>query len=225
MRVLFEVRKNGEKKRKQVRIKLIKSINYLKNAAGHFRTITEHKMTVMNECFSVGLYRQGLLHALSKYSPEEFRTGVLYYQGTRSPNNAEREATGKSLAWLHHKGRNKHHFEYWIDFGPNIEEGMKGGEMPLRYVIEMAMDRIAACKTYQGDNYTDESPYRYYSRRKEYMVIHPKTRHELEVILKMLAEKGEDYTFAFIRALLRREFVREADERRRMAEEFFRGKK
>ena len=101
---------------------------------------------MMWNCFQVGLYRQGLLHDLSKYSPEEFWTGVRYYQGTRSPNAAEREMMGFSRAWLHHKGRNKHHFEYWIDVSKNKEEGLIGNKMPLNYVIEMVMDRIAACR-------------------------------------------------------------------------------
>lgn len=87
----------------------------LKNGWNHFQTITEHKCLVMKECFKVGLYKQGLLHDLSKYTPEEFRTGVLYFQGNRSPNAAEKEKMGYSGAWLHHKGRNKHHYEYWID--------------------------------------------------------------------------------------------------------------
>lgn len=81
----------------------------LHNAAGHFCTITKHKLMVMGNCFRVGLYRQGLLHDLSKYSWEEFKTGVKYYQGTRSPNAAEKDDVGYSAAWLHHKGRNKHH--------------------------------------------------------------------------------------------------------------------
>ena len=81
------------------------------NAWGHFKTITSHKFLVMKYCFKVGLYKQGFLHDLSKYSPTEFMVGAKYYQGTRSPNNAEREATGVSTSWLHHKGRNKHHFE------------------------------------------------------------------------------------------------------------------
>ena len=59
----------------------------------------------MKNCFAVGLYRQGLLHDLSKYSWEEFATGVKYYQGNRSPNAAEKEEKGYSAAWLHHKGR------------------------------------------------------------------------------------------------------------------------
>lgn len=81
------------------------------NAWKHFKTITFHKYLVAKGCFRVGLYRQGLLHDLSKYSPTEFKVGVKYYQGTRSPNNAEREDIGFSTAWLHHKGRNRHHYE------------------------------------------------------------------------------------------------------------------
>ena len=75
----------------------------------HFKTITHHRLLVMLGCFRVGLYRQGLTHDLSKYSPAEFWQGAKYYQGTRSPNTAEREENGYSLAWMHHKGRNRHH--------------------------------------------------------------------------------------------------------------------
>ena len=87
----------------------------MKNFWRHLKTITHHRHLVMRGCFRVGLYRRGLLHDLSKYSPEEFWAGVKYYQGSRSPNTAEREDKGYSAAWMHHKGRNKHHFEYWTD--------------------------------------------------------------------------------------------------------------
>ena len=82
----------------------------------HFCTITYHKYLVAKGCFAVGLYRQGLLHDMSKYSPTEFRVGAKYFQGTRSPNNAEREDIGYSSAWLHHKGRNnltQHHLSFY----------------------------------------------------------------------------------------------------------------
>ena len=131
-------------------------------AFAHFCTITKHKKLVLKECFRVGLYKQGLLHDMSKYSWTEFRVGCRYYQGTRSPNNAEREEKGYSSAWLHHKGRNKHHYEYWIDYsleGPNLLAGMK---MPVRYVVEMFLDRIAASKVYLGDAYTSDAPLAYY---------------------------------------------------------------
>ena len=82
---------------------------------GHFKTITKHKILVAKGCFKVGLYCQGIMHDMSKYSPTEFIPGAKYYQGNQSPNNIERRKYGISRAWLHHKGRNRHHFEYWID--------------------------------------------------------------------------------------------------------------
>lgn len=133
----------------------------------HFKTITHHKLLVMDGCFRVGLFKQGLLHDLSKYSPAEFLVGAKYYQGDRSPNNAEREDIGYSSAWLHHKGRNRHHYEYWIDYSSrDIEGGMAPVPMPTRYVIEMFMDRIAACKVYHGAAYKDQDPLAYYQSSK-----------------------------------------------------------
>lgn len=111
------------------------------NAWNHFRTITHHRLLVMKGCFQVGLYRQGLLHDLSKYTWTEFKTGVRYYQGDRSPNAAEKEIMGYSPAWLHHKGRNKHHFEYWIDVSTREDNWrIVGVKMPVRYFVEMVMD-------------------------------------------------------------------------------------
>lgn len=155
----------------------------------------------MRNCFKVGLYRQGILHDMSKYSPTEFLVGCKYYQGTRSPNNAEREATGYSVAWLHHKGRNKHHYEYWIDYSMKPEEGIVGLKMPMRYVIEMFMDRIAASKTYCGEKYQDTYPLAYYEKgaAKLGKMIHPATAELLHELLKMLAEQGEEKTFAYIK--------------------------
>lgn len=167
----------------------------------HFRTITHHKILVAKGCFRVGLYRQGLLHDLSKYSPTEFCVGSRYYQGTRSPNNAEREVLGYSAAWLHHKGRNKHHFEYWFDYNEDMPGKLVPVPMPDRFIAEMIMDRIAASKVYQGERYTDASAWQYYavSHGKEQDLIHPKTRETLEKYLKMLAEEGEEKTFACIK--------------------------
>ena len=84
---------------------------------GHLKTINEHKLLVMKHCFRIGLYKQGLLHDLSKYMPSELLMGFLYYDdGKSSPNNGERRDKGYSAAWMHHKGRNRHHFEYWTDY-------------------------------------------------------------------------------------------------------------
>lgn len=172
----------------------------LKKAIGHFRTITKHKILVMKGCFRIGLYRQGLLHDLSKYSPAEFLVGCRYYQGDRSPNNAEREDYGYSSAWLHHKGRNRHHFEYWTDY--SLEQNavpMAGVRMPRKYVAEMLMDRIAASKVYNEKAYTDQDPLKYYLRGKNHYMMHPQTAKELEGLLRILDKRGEKELFRFVK--------------------------
>ncbi len=163
----------------------------------HFKTITRHKYLVAKGCFQVGLYRQGLTHDLSKYGPTEFATGIKYYQGNRSPNAAERDEKGYSAAWLHHKGRNRHHWEYWIDF---TRSGMKPVPMPDRYLVEMVMDRIAASKVYNGEKYRDGDALAYFEKAEGHQdFMHPQTRDRLRELLEMLARKGEKETFRYIR--------------------------
>lgn len=160
----------------------------------------------MRYCFRIGLYKQGLLHDLSKYSPTEFLVGAKYYQGNRSPNNAEREATGISTSWLRHKGRNRHHFEYWVDYGVNCKTVIEGVPMPRKYVAEMIMDRISASRVYLGDRYTDRAPYEYYMKGKDHLwFVHERTKRQLEFLLHMLAVKGEKKTLAYIRYRFLRE--------------------
>lgn len=165
----------------------------------HLNTVNHHRALVCKYCFRLGLYKQGLTHDLSKYNPIEFMVGAKYYQGFQSPNNAERLDRGYSSSWLHHKGRNKHHLEYWIDYSLDPNTPMCGMEMPVRYVAEMFCDRIAASRTYLGDKYTDDAPLNYYEHSKTHYILHPNTRALLEKMLTMLAQEGEDKTFAYIR--------------------------
>ena len=166
----------------------------------HFKTITTHKLLVMRYCFRMGLYRQGLAHDLSKYAPVEFCAGAKYWQGNRSPNNAEREDTGVSLSWLHHKGRNRHHFEYWIDYGINCDTIIQGVPIPRRYIAEMIADRIGASRIYLGSAYTDASPLEYWEKGKDKLwFVHDSVKKDLSFLLGMLAEKGEDETMRYIR--------------------------
>ena len=133
---------------------------------GHFKTITKHKILVAKGCFKVGLYCQGIMHDMSKYSPTEFIPGAKYYQGNQSPNNIERRKYGISRAWLHHKGRNRHHFEYWIDYSLNPDaKGLVGMKIPKKYMAEMLVDRISAGKIYKKNDFTKESPLEYFNRK------------------------------------------------------------
>lgn len=180
------------------------------NTIQHIKTINNHKKLVMQGCFRLGLYWQGLTHDLSKYTWPELRIGIRYYLDGQSPHNGERKERGYSTAWLHHKGRNKHHAEYWIDYtaGPE-DKHVAGMKMPVKYLAEMFVDRVSASKNYLGDKYKDSDPLAYYNKRKHYMVIHDSTRKQLELLLHMLAERGEEETFAYIRRGVLRNNYRE----------------
>ena len=168
----------------------------------HFMTVSEHRREVRKGCFRVGLFWQGLTHDLSKFSPSEFLPGAKYYQGFRSPNNAEREKKGYSEAWMHHKGRNRHHYEYWNDYREKKVPGefpIRNVQMPRRYVAEMLMDRMAASKTYLKSAYTQHSPLDYFQNGRGLPLMHPQTAKELRRMLKILDQRGEKELFRFVR--------------------------
>ncbi len=155
----------------------------------------------MGYCFRLGMYKQGLLHDLSKYFPIDFMTGVKYWTGGERANNGERRATGLSLAWLHHKGVNKHHLEYWLDYSSdrNAKYPIEGMKMPIKYVVEMFVDRVCACRNYMGESYTNRAALEYYLRGRAFNIMHPDTAELLEKMLTLLAERGEEYTLKYIK--------------------------
>ena len=174
-----------------------------KKIKGHLKTITEHKLLVMRHCFKIGLYRQGIMHDLSKYMPSELLMGFMYYDdGKSSPNNGERRDKGYSNAWMHHKGRNRHHIEYWTDNSLHPSEAkhpLQAVEMPRKYVAEMLMDRICASKNYNKESYTQQDPLSYFEHGKSHYLLHPQTEKELHGMLRMLDQKGEEYLFHFVK--------------------------
>lgn len=173
----------------------------MKKAWKHLRTISRHRHQVIKHAYKAGILWQGLRHDLSKYSPSEFLVGIRYATGDKSPNEGERAEYGYSKAWLHHKGRNKHHFEYWTDY--NIQtKRVEPVEMPIQYVIEMFCDRVAASKTYEGKDYTNDHPLSYFLKGKAHRdnMIHPQTSHLLEEWLRLLAQEGETAAFSAMRA-------------------------
>lgn len=170
----------------------------LKNFFGHLRTVSCHRHKVLVHCIKAGIIWRGLNHDLSKFSPTEFIPGVKYFQGTRSPNEMERETFGYSKAWMHHKGRNRHHFEYWTDYNP-ITKKIEPVRMPDDFIYEMFCDRVAASKIYKKSEYNESCPLEYFKKGKQRRIIDKETSDKLELLLTMLAEKGEEETFAYIR--------------------------
>ena len=167
----------------------------------HFMTITRHRHKVMYHCLRCGILWQGMRHDLSKYSPTEFLPGARFYLGDRSPTEGERREYGYSKAWMHHKGRNKHHFEYWVDYNPAIKKSAPI-KMPLKYVVEMFCDRVAASKIYMKENYTDAAPLAYFENGRANRSINDETSALLENLLTMLKNDGEAKTFDYIKNVL-----------------------
>ncbi len=168
----------------------------------HLKTVTHHRHLVLCHCVKCGIPLQGLVHDLSKFSPAEFISGCKYYTGKRSPNEGERNAKGFSEAWMHHKGRNKHHFEYWNDIS-TVTHRYTYVKMPYRYLAEMLCDRVAASKTYMGREYTDDCALNYFLTGNGRTQMHPDTARELEKLLRMLANEGELKTFSYIKQQLK----------------------
>jgi len=167
---------------------------------GHLKTVHMHRSLVRRHCFKCGLYKQGLTHDLSKYSLFELVPSIKYYQGWRSPYPYEKELKGYSLGWLHHKGHNKHHWEYWYD---TIGGKWVPIKMPYNYLIESICDRIAACKTYNKEKYTDNDALAYFLNKNDRFYMHEDTAREMESILRSVSELGEDKTFAMIKDIIK----------------------
>jgi hypothetical protein len=136
----------------------------LKNIWLHFRKIQKHRKYVRQYCFWAGIPWRGITHDLSKYSPTEFWESVRFYTGTSSPINEAKKQQGYSKAWLHHKGRNKHHWAYWAD---NFSEGMEVYTMPEKDFVELVCDFLGAAKAYSEDNFSYTNEFKWWMLHKE----------------------------------------------------------
>ncbi len=165
---------------------------------GHILTVIKHRRAVRKNCFRAGIPWRGIVHDLSKFSPTELIPGIRFYQGNRSPNERERELFGYSKAWLHHKGRNRHHFEYWNDLNIKTRR-YEPVRMPTVFAVEMFCDRVGASKVYKGKDYRDSDPLDYFLRGKARSAMHPDTADDLERWLRLLAEQGEKAAFSAVR--------------------------
>ena len=161
-----------------------------KNIIKHFKLITNHKWVVFKLCCKVGESWRGFLHDFSKYTPTEFGEGVKYYVGTHSPITEAKKDLGYSKAWLHHKGRNKHHLEYWVDISaPNPTP-----IIPYKYAVEMICDKLAAGIIYQGKNWVKEYQLQYWNKERQYIRVNKKTEDFITEVFEQVAQNGIEKT-------------------------------
>lgn len=166
------------------------TIAYIKNMNkkfwGHLRTVRTHRKWVRHYCIALDMPIRGILHDLSKYNPVEFWEGVKYWQGNRSPIDACKEINGYSMAWFHHRGRNKHHYEYWCD---NFDRGCTANLMPKKYFMELVADYLGAGHAYYGDDFTFTKEYEWWqNKRKNPLKMDERQLVMLDTIFRSLAE-------------------------------------
>ena len=158
----------------------------IKNLMKHTSLVLRHKWYVFIYCARLGMPLRGLKHDLSKFSPAEFMESVKYYDGKISPITKSKRANGYSKAWLHHKGRNKHYSEYWVD----IDADNKTPIIPYKYVAEMICDKLSANKIYNGKEWTNSSELEYWNVEKTKIEINKNVETMLTEVFEEVAEKG-----------------------------------
>lgn len=159
----------------------------IKNITGHLKTVIIHKYFVGRYCFMCGLYWRGLTHDISKFSPTEFIESCRYFTGTYSPIDKCKAENGVSMAWLHHRGRNKHHWEMWVD---NFEKGTTPIKMPFKYALEMICDFLGAGRAYNGKDFTMQSEWDWWLGKRKVAVLHQDTRDLVDILFCFMLEKG-----------------------------------
>lgn len=182
----------------------------LSNIFRHIKLVSKHRWLVFKLCCRIGIPWRGFIHDLSKFSPEEFWEGVKYYNGQVSPIMACKKENRYSKAWLHHKGRNKHHPEYWTDESLTPRTII----MPYKYAAEMICDKMAAGITYNGENWTKDTQIKYYTKERTIIPVHPQIDKLLIAVFTQVSEKGleETLTKANIKELYEKYCVRMEDQ-------------
>lgn len=159
----------------------------IKNLYNHWKTIHTHRKWVKRYCFLAGIPWRGLTHDLSKYSSTEFFESARYWTGFSSPITEAKKAQGYSRAWLHHKGRNRHHWAYWTD---NYSEGTTTHLMPCNDFVELVCDFLGAARAYCGEDFSYKKEYEWWcdDREKGNKGMHPLNKKMLDIIFSDLAQ-------------------------------------
>ena len=162
---------------------------YIKAELKHLRTVAKHRWVVFKQCARCGYFWQGITHDLSKLSRAEFASSARYFQGDRSPIEAQKAAMGYYAAWLHHNGRNPHHWEYWTDFD-ETDGHVIANKIPYRYVVEMVCDWIGAGMVYSQGKWTQSDPLTHYNKMRKGRHFHAETDRLIIFFVELIKEYG-----------------------------------
>ncbi|MBR0224490.1 MAG: hypothetical protein IJL92_00395 [Thermoguttaceae bacterium] len=197
LRARRDPRLKGKRRHAIALYALVLSRSLPERFARHFATVVIHKTYVFLYCAYAGRPFRGFMHDWSKFSPSEFLSSVKYYSGRNSPVGLEREIEGRSFAWLHHKGRNKHHFEYWQDVVDEngrfctIPNAIYPLPMPFPFALEMICDVIAASRAYNGKRFHYDLLMKWWNNHCRRPVnMHPRTRRFAQEMYEQMQRDG-----------------------------------
>lgn len=175
----------------------------------HLKKILIHKYWVAHYCNMCGLYKQGFLHDMSKFSPTEFGESIKYYVGISSPIDEATKHKGYSDAWMHHKGRNKHHSSYWVNifYGKVIPI-----KMPWKYLLELICDNLGASHAYNMDKFSVQKAYDWWQNARQYELMHEHTKKMISIIYDKMLQNGIDETLKDKKLLNNLKFIYEEKE-------------
>ena len=164
----------------------------MKKTFNHLKKIFIHKWWVFYYCCKLRIPWQGIMHDISKFSWTELKESIKYYQGDKSPIPIAKKENGYSEAWQHHKGRNKHHFEYWIDF---TDKDIKIIPMPYKYVLELIADYLGAFRAYNGYmNFEEE--YQWWLKKSEQIeFMNPATKSFITQIFRYIHYNNDNINY------------------------------
>lgn len=148
----------------------------------------KHKYFVFLYACHLGIAWRGFMHDWSKFSFEELWTSGKYYTGVQSPQTQERNANEDySLVSVHHVGRNKHHWQYWVDYrGFNTLVY----PIPYKYAVEFVCDSLAASRVYNGEKWNRGDAYQYFNNYCDKCLMHPAIKEFASDCFAQFQEQG-----------------------------------
>lgn len=154
----------------------------------NFKTICKHRSIVYRECKACGIGWQGLIHDLSKFSMAEFVPYAKHHHGTTESDRSPRADFEYRAAWMHHKGRNPHHWEYWIDY--DKDGTIIAYKMPFKYVVEAVCDWVGAGIVYEKEAWTQEEPLEYFNKVRSGRYLNKETENLMLFLLNSIKCQG-----------------------------------
>ena len=154
----------------------------------HLWVVIKHKHNVTKYASKLGIFWTGLFHDMTKFTPTEFGLSVKYFHGKKSPTIIER-ADNDNFSYLcvAHTGRNKHHWQYWVDY---TRYEMVVNRIPYKHSLEYVADVLSASKVYNPKDFTFMVAYNYFKEHSKTYLMHPATKEFILWCIKEINDFG-----------------------------------